>query len=424
MMGTAASKARERFTSNQLCIIGVCSLVYFLDGLLHTIMGPMAPSIARDLSLEVSELGPIFSANLIGQCLGLVTFPQLVGRIEQRTLVTLAVAGFGLVQGASAFAQDAQQLFALRLVTGFFLGGCLPICLAIVVDVAPAGRRGLASMMLFTGYGAGATLAGVVAAVFSEPGGWRIALGVIAASCIGATLAAWFGLAELDSPPARAENAGTGGPRLRRGILAPGLVLGTLMLWVLFVAMLIIQYCLSSWLPTLLVEVGRTPEFAALSVTVFSLGGIIAALGIGVLMDRIGTFRVLMASLATATVLLAVTGQLLSSASDTLLMTLLGTGGFFFLGAYGGINVVLAEFYPAPLRAVGIGWAKTVSRLGTVVAPIVIGIGLAAEVPETLMMTLFAVPCALAGIALTAIRGTQRGRAAVQKEIPSGLSAN
>ena len=49
-----------------------------------------------------------------------------------------------------------------RLVTGLFLGGCLPSCLALVTTSAPEKRRGLGIMVLFTGYGLGATVAGVV----------------------------------------------------------------------------------------------------------------------------------------------------------------------------------------------------------------------------------------------------------------------
>ena len=33
------------------------------------------------------------------------------------------------------------------------------------------------------------------------------------------------------------------------GIVSPRYILGTLMLWLLFVAMLTISYCLNSWLP-------------------------------------------------------------------------------------------------------------------------------------------------------------------------------
>src|SRR5690606_18394440 len=118
--------------------IAVCTAIYFLDGLIHTILGPLAPDIARSLSLGNAELGPIFSSNLVGQCIGLVLFPAIASRFGHRLTVTLAVVGFALGQAASALADDGSSLFAIRLVTGVFLGGCLPSCLAIVTAQTPA----------------------------------------------------------------------------------------------------------------------------------------------------------------------------------------------------------------------------------------------------------------------------------------------
>jgi len=74
-----------------------------------------------------------------------------------------------------------------------------------------------------------------------------------------------------------------------------------------------------------------------------------------------------------------------------------------FLGVYGGVNVVLASYYPEALRAVGICWTKSVGRIGTIIAPVLIGYGLAAGIAETTVMSLFALPCALAVLALLVI---------------------
>ena len=89
-------------------------------------------------------------------------------------------------------------------------------------------------------------------------------------------------------------------------------------------------------------------------------------------------------------------------------MVLLAVCGFFVLGAYGGVNVVLASFYPDDLRAVGIGWTKSVGRIGTLVAPVLIGLGLSAGIDETTVMSLFAVPALLAVISLGVIALAER----------------
>jgi len=403
----------EGFSAPVLMLTGICALVYFLDGLIHSILGPLAPEMARSLQLSNAQLGPIFSANLIGQCIGLIVFPLVSGRAGQRAVVLICLAGFGIAQSATALSEGATALFVWRMITGVFLGGCLPSCLALVAAAAPAKRRGLAIMMLFTGYGLGATVAGLVATAFTGMGGWRTAMVAVGGVCIISAIFAWMRLREIpsrDGDTARALADTRGRPNALL-ILSPRYVVGTLMLWLLFISMLTISYCLNSWLPTLLVEVGRSERFAAMSVSVFSFGGIVAALGVGVLIDRLGAMRTLISFLTISTVLLFIIGQVLASASAEMLMALLVACGFFILGAYGGVNVVLASFYPDMLRAVGIGWTKSVGRVGTLVAPVLIGAGLSAGMAETTIMSLFAVPAGLAVVSLGVIASCARREA-------------
>lgn len=412
-----ASQAAARKT------IAICTAIYALDGLIHTILGPLAPEIARTLSLGNAELGPIFSSNLIGQCIGLVLFPAIAARIGHRLTVSLAVIGFGLGQCASALADSGPSLFAIRLATGVFLGGCLPSCLAIVAEEAQPARRGVSILTLFTGYGLGAALAGAVAAGFAELGGWRVAMVAVGVLSLATAGGAWIWLREPrpSEPVTQAERAASGSSAPLQ-LLGGRYLVGTLMLWLLFVLMLTISYCLNSWLPIMLVEAGFTESFAALSVTTFGFGGAIAALGVGLLIDRLGAMPVLLAFLAAAAGLLFATGQVMDNASTGLLTVLLAAAGFFSLGAYGGVNVVLAAFYPGPLRATGIGWAKSVGRLGTVIAPIAIGLALAAGMAGSTVMSLFAVPAVLAALVLVVISFTatwaeqhpRNGRAAEQ----------
>jgi len=381
-----------------LAITGACALVYFLDGLVHTILGPLAPGFSRSLKLDVAAIGPIFSANLIGQCIGLIALPPIAAHYGDRLTVALSLAGFGAAQVASGFAADGSALFWWRLLTGIFLGGCLPSCLALVTAAAPVKRRGLAITSLFTGYGLGAAVAGMVAAAFVDLGGWRAAMLAVGAVCLASAVIAWIFLRDVPDPDA----AGSA-PEARvlpLELLASRYRLGTLLLWFVFIAMLTISYCLSSWLPLLLVRLGHDQAFAALALSVFSFGGIAAALAIGMLIDRFGAIRVLAASLIIAGALFLLTGKLIDGASAAMLQLLLAGCGFFALGAYGGVNVVLASFYPYRLRSTGIGWAKSIGRIGTIAAPVLIGWGLKAGVSEVTILSSFALPAFLSAVAL------------------------
>lgn len=373
-------------------------LVYFLDGLVHTIMGPLAPEFAPALHLDSAALGPIFSANLIGQCMGLVALPPIAGRYGDRWTVGLSLAGFGLAQAASGMMTSGTSLFWMRLITGIFLGGCLPSCLAMVTAAAPVERRGLAITALFTGYGLGAALAGMVAVAFVGLGGWRMAMFAVGAMCLACAVIALLFLRDVPDPDAAAEEAEPRASPL--ALLSARYRVGTLMLWLVFIAMLTISYCLSSWLPVLLVRLGYDATFAAVALSIFSFGGIAAALCVGLLIDRFGAIPVLVSFLLISSALFLATGLLISTAAALTLQLLLAFSGFFALGAYGGVNVVLAAFYPYRLRSTGIGWAKSIGRIGTVAAPMLIGLGLKAGFPETHILASFAAPALLSAIAL------------------------
>jgi MFS family permease len=293
----------------------------------------------------------------------------------------------------------------MRLITGIFLGGCLPSCLAMVTAAAPAPRRGLAITSLFTGYGLGATMAGMVAVGFAGLGGWRVAMVAIGLLCLASSAVALIFLRDTTDPDSSEELRPGANPL---ALLSSEYRLGTAMLWLVFIFMLTISYCLSSWLPVLLVRLGYDAAFAAVALSIFSFGGIAAALCVGLMIDRFGAVRVIVACMLISAVLFLVTAGMIGASSALALQVMLGLCGFFALGAYGGVNVILASFYPYRLRSTGIGWAKSVGRIGTVAAPVLIGLQLQAGIAETTILASFAAPALLAAIALLAMKVFKR----------------
>jgi MFS family permease len=408
--------------STAVTLVTVCALAYFVDGLVHSILGPLAPDIARTLNLSKAELGPVFSANLVGQCIGLVLVPLFIRRLGHRRIVVWSLVGFGIAQTLSAFADGQHMLILLRVAAGFFLGGTLPSCLALVVGGVPLARRGTAISGLFTGYALGSIVSGVLGSLFTAPEGWRTAMALVGGLCLLTAAVAFLFLVEprRDNGP----NEDAAPARAALSVLSRRYLLGTLMLWVMFACMLTINYCLGSWLPILLTDVGRGKSIAALSIAIFTAGGLVATVTIGPLMDRFGVQRILIGFLLASIVGLFAIGQALQTAPLWVLVTLLVVTGFFNLGSYGGVNVVLVNFYPDALRAIGIGCTKSIGRVGTVIAPVLIGLGLTAGVTETTIMSMFALPALFTTIAVLMIGGTTRRRSTSGQEQESASLAN
>jgi AAHS family 4-hydroxybenzoate transporter-like MFS transporter len=387
-----------------LILIALCSLTFFLDCLIPAMMGPLAPAIAQSLQLSRPELGAVFSANLVGQCVGLVTIPLAAQRFGHRNIIVWSTIGFAISQGLTTFVADREALVASRVVAGVFLGGALPSCIAAVTQATPMARRGLAIMLLLTAFGLGGAAAGFLGSLFVNDADWRLAFAVTGIASLLAGLVCWRWLAVPASRDSL-ETAGSLAPAHRlMDIVSPPLLAGTLLLWLMFICALTIYYCLSSWLPTLLTDLGRSPQLAAYAVGSYTSGGVISGLIIGPLIDRFGTRRVLSLFFGLAAVLLFATGQGIDKLSDAYLLTLLAASGFFMLGAYGGLNVVLAEYYPVSLLAIGAGYAKSAGRLGTVLPPLAVGYALSQGMRPELLVSLFALPAVVVVLALLLIR--------------------
>ncbi|MET0292313.1 MAG: MFS transporter [Steroidobacteraceae bacterium] len=384
-----------------LTLVALCSITYFLDCLIPALMGPLGVPIAQSLSLDRTQLGAVFSANLVGQCVGLVTVPLAARRLGHRQIILWMTFGFGVVQLLTTFVTNGEMLLASRFVAGVFLGGALPSGLAAVTQGAPPARRGLATMLLFTGYGLGGAAAGFLASLFMTGELWRHAFAVTGGACLVASVVIGRWLVE----PAAETNSDSTEPARRRlrDIVSPPLLGGTLLLWLMFACALTIYYCLSSWLPTLLVDIGRSPRIAALAVGSYTSGGVLSGLLMGPLIDRFGATRILVLFFGIAAASLLAIAQWMTLLDDTPLLTLLAGCGFFMLGGYGGLNVVLAGHYPASLRATGIGWTKSVSRLGTVLPPLAVGYALTRGTAPELLVASFALPAIAIMLALGAI---------------------
>jgi len=124
---------------------------------------------------------------------------------------------------------------------------------------------------------------------------------------------------------------------------------------------------------------------------------------VGLLIDRYGAIRILSLAYLLAAVLFFFDGRFINELGDMPLLILLATTGFFILGGYAGVNVVLVSYYPAELRGLGAGWAKSVGRVINISTPVLIGIALARGAAEQDLLSMFALPAGMVAAALLAI---------------------
>jgi MFS transporter, putative metabolite:H+ symporter len=337
-------------------------------------------------------VGEIITANLIGMFLGAALGGIVADRFGRKAVFTWTLLAYSLLTGLSAFAWSAAALALIRFFAGVGLGGELPVASTLVSEFAPAERRGRTIVLLESFWAYGTVLAALIGALVIPTAGWRVALliGTLPALYVFVIRRAIpesprYLLAQGRGAEARevARVAGIGyeaperAPHVSLGALfAPAFAKRTVMLWLLWIALVFSYYGIFTWLPSLLTVKGFTLQQALwlnLAIAVFQIPGYYAA---AALVDRIGRKPTLVAFLACAAI-----GSFFF-AGATLAVTpsvaaVIGWGAviaFFNLGAWGVTYTYTPEQYPTVIRASGAGLAAGAGRLVGAFAPFVVGL--------------------------------------------------
>ncbi len=167
---------------------------------------------------------------------------------------------------------------------------------------------------------------------------------------------------------------------------------------------------LINWLPMLLVGQGFRASQAAGVMFSLQIGAACGTLLLGALMDKLTPLRMslliysgILASLLALGSASSLTGMLLALGSASSLTGMLLAGFVAGLFATGGQSVLYALaplFYPAAIRATGVGTAVAVGRLGAMSGPLLAGKMLALGTGTVGVMAASAPGIVLAGVAV------------------------
>ena len=245
------------------------------------------------------------------------------------------------------------------------LGGALPNLIALVNESSAPDRRNAHVALTYSG----APFGGAVASLISmslPPSHWRW---IFIAGGVAPLILAPIMLAKLRESPAFAENTRQSGVF---PIFASGRATATLLLWVSFFLELLMLYLLLSWLPTLLVGNGMSKPQAAGAQIAFNVGGGLAAL----LMGRLLEGRLRAAAVLTTFVALPLLILVLSRAPPLFSLTVLIVFalGCAVLAAQAFLYAVAPACYPTSVRGLGVGAAVAVGRIGSIAGPKLAGL--------------------------------------------------
>jgi MFS transporter, AAHS family, 4-hydroxybenzoate transporter len=423
----------------QVLLLVLCFLVVAVDGFDTAAIGFIAPALRTEWGTTPAQLAPLFGAGLFGLMIGAFAFGPLADRLGRRAILALTVLFFGAASLTSAFAPSIGMLILLRFVTGLGLGGALPNTVTLASEYCPEGRRSFLVSIVISSFGVGAALGGVASAHLIAAYGWRsvLVLGGVLPLLLAPVL--WAILPESvrflvtrgdrddrvaatlrriapDAViPAGTRFVGAGRPeRLPVGeLFRPDVLVGTLFLWLTFFMSLLVNYLLTSWLPTLLHSTGVSLRTASLVTAMFLGGGVLGGVMLGRIMDKFDPHRVLGVAYALAGVFIIALGNV---AAVPWLMALAVFGaGFCVAGGQVAINALAAAHYPTTSRATGVSWAHGVGRLGSVLGSMLGGVLLSPGRQLSTAFAIVAVPAFVAGasvLVMGRLRSPARARPA------------
>lgn len=384
----------------------LCGLGWAADAMEVLLISFALPVIAAEWNLAPAQTGLLGTAIFLGMLVGAVVWGRLSDIFGRRLgfISTVAIDSvFGLL---SALAPSFTALVILRTLTGFGVGGTLPVDYSIFAEYLPSEKRGRYLVLLESFWALGVIAAAGLAWLIVPVAGWRALLAVSALP----GLIIFFIRREIpESPrfllvsgqPERARQvlelvARTNGvtlpdvpllplektaPPSAAGLLKPELRRTTLLLWVMWFAISLGYYGVFTWLPTFFKASGMALLPVYQNTFILALAQLPGYFSAAYLVERWGRRR----TLAVYLVASGVFTYLFAYATGTGMLVAMGAWmSFFTLGAWGALYAYTPEVYPTNLRATGMGAASGWTRISGALAP---SIGAALMVSSSQMNT-------------------------------------
>ncbi|MET0451139.1 MAG: aromatic acid/H+ symport family MFS transporter [Mycobacterium sp.] len=369
----------------------LCYVCIVVDGLEVTVVGFLSGALKADYGISTAQLAPAVTAGLLGLAIGSFGAGPLGDRFGRRTVIVWAIGAFAVMTLATAFADGVAVFSILRVLTGIGLGASMPNVAALVSEFVPTARRRTAVALVWSGFTTGAAVGAIMVPFVVAAYGWEVAMllcGVIAAIIFVAIAlllpeSARFlansgrdrdklieycnfiepGSASVDTTFTRESAARTRAYPIG-ALFASRLRMGTVTMWIGFMAVMFTTYLMNTWLPFLFQDAGFAIGTIALLTTLLQVGGIIGNGSIGFIQDRFGAH----VSLVWGSALGAAMAVSIAIAppSTLLLAVLIFILGVCTNGVSTGYTAVSATFYPTDIRSTGTSWTAGVSRIGAV----------------------------------------------------------
>lgn len=392
-------------------LLFIGGLGYTFDGMDIAIIAFLMPAVHSVWGLSSAELGLVGSATPIGVLFGALLAGYLGDRIGRKAVMCWALAIYCLMTLFAAIAPNYPSFLIARVLAGVGVGAESVIIAPYLSEFIPPKKRGwfIGALAGFFSFGfVGAALIGrFIVPSFDE--GWRWAQVMTALPIV---MLLWWRRSLPESPrfllnrgrvreaeqviatlekkverstgrplPAPAFYSEANEVETRSAPLgffqSVGMMFSTSMrkqtivIWLIWFVVTFCYYGFFAWIPSLLIAKGFTVtksfEFSII-IYIAQIPGYFSAALLSDRLDRKHTIALYLVGGAISAWFLSQSGSQVSIITSAAVLS------FFLNGAYAGLYAYTPESFPTAIRATGCGFASAFGRIGSIMAPTIIGV--------------------------------------------------
>ncbi|RJQ74434.1 MFS transporter [Pseudonocardiaceae bacterium YIM PH 21723] len=401
--------------------------VTFFDGFDQLLIAYALPALRAQYRLDTAAITLTITAGSVGMLIGALVTGRLADRHGRVRVITWCLLLYAVSSLLAAFAPGIGWLQLARFVQGIGIGGEVLVAATYISEIIGAPVRGRFVLVYELAFVAGLAAAAVVSTFVVPALGWRAlfavgALPVLLALSLRTVpesprwLAARGRFREAETVMDRFETAAREQfgrlPSIPRSAApeAPGRYLGrTVVVSVLWFVAFLVNYGLTSWLPTIYSGVYHLDVHTALVYSMITtVAGLAGCVVIALTVDRIGRRTGLAVGMLGSAVILGA-AWLAAPADARGVMLFVSASAVFVFAVNLALNLYGPELYPTRVRASGASIGGVFARLGVIVGPIITGLVVGVTGGVASVFGVLAVASAVAGLTV-AVFGIETAR--------------
>ncbi|MEV8378997.1 MFS transporter [Kribbella sp. NPDC056861] len=380
-------------------LIGAATL---FDGFDQLLVSYAMPLLRREWQLDQQQVTLLITVGGLGMLIGAVVAGLLADRIGRVRVLMLCIFVYSATSLLMAATRDLTTFLVLRYVQGLGIGGEVLVAAVYVNEIIGARRRGRFVLRYELVFAAGLLCAAAASAWVIPHWGWRplFVVGGLPIALVGALWRyvpespRWLasrGHPAADETMARIEAAvrsSATGPVPEPVVVSADQFTPRrsypqrfAVLAVFCFCAFLVNYALSSWMPTIYTGLFDVPLAEALRYSLYAMiGGFAGAAVLALFADRVDRRTALVVGAIGASVVLFRVA--FAGGADTVggLVLSVCVTSFFISATNLGVYLYVPELFPTRMRALGSGLAGIFIRLGVIVGPLLVGL-LATDAP-------------------------------------------